>query len=172
VRRTLAWLVALGLLLGASGQNADPIEAAVQGLRRDPVFIDPAAQRALSDTEAERLREQIRSAGTPVFVAVLPTSAGDAQDVVRQLLQETDLAGTYAAVVGDSFRVTSTQLVGADELASAAFQAERDNSRRGQRRRRDRRIASRAPGAHRCGWRRPPRVVPAGPSPQGHRTPC
>jgi hypothetical protein len=124
VRRTLAWVVALGLLVGAAGQNADPIEAAVQGLRRDPVFIDPAAERAISTTEAERLREQIRSAGTPVFVAVLPTTAGDAQDVVRQLLQQTDLAGTYAAVVGDSFRVTSTQLVRADELASAAFQAE------------------------------------------------
>src|SRR5918994_5437569 len=76
LRRTLAWVVALSLLLGAAGQNADPIEAPVQGLRRDPVFIDPAAQRTLSDTEAERLREQIRSAGTPVFVAVLPTSAG------------------------------------------------------------------------------------------------
>lgn len=67
VRRTLAWVVALGLLVGAAGQNADPIEAAVQGLRRDPVFIDPAAERAISNTEAERLREQIRSAGTPVL---------------------------------------------------------------------------------------------------------
>lgn len=124
MRRMLALVVALVPLVGAAGQNGDPVAVAAERLRRDPVFVDPTALRALSESEAEDLREQIRSAGTPVFVAVLPASVGDAEDVVRQLVDETGLSGTYAAVVGDSFRATSAQLAEADELASAAFQAE------------------------------------------------
>jgi hypothetical protein len=114
-------LLAILPLLGA-GQEVDPVVAAAEALRRDPVYVDPSAERALTETEADRLRDEIRSSGTPVFVAVLPADAGDADDVVRRLLEETSLSGTYAAVVGDRFRAASTDLAGADELATAAFQ--------------------------------------------------
>jgi hypothetical protein len=114
--------LALVPLLGAA-EGDDPVSAAAEALRRDPVFVDPAAERALTEIEADNLRDEIRSSGTPLFVAVLPGSAGDAGDVVRRLLQQTGLSGTYAAIVGDGFRATSTELAAADELATAAFQA-------------------------------------------------
>ena len=100
--------------------------AAAESLPQDPVYVDPSAERALTDGEADELREEIRSAGTGVFVAVLPASAGDPDDVVRRLLQETGLSGTYAAVVGDGFRAASTSVTNADELATGAFQAASD----------------------------------------------
>jgi hypothetical protein len=123
VRLLKLLLVPLALLplLGAGGDDSVP--AAAEALRRDPVFIDAGAERALTQADAERLRDEIRSSGTPVFVAVLPSSAGDADDVVRRLLQETGLSGTYAVIVGDQFRAASTELSDADELATAAFQA-------------------------------------------------
>lgn len=124
LRRLLLVPLALGLLpLLGTGDGDHPVAAAAEALRRDPVFVDPAAERALTAAEADRLREEIRSSGTPLFVAVLPGSAGDGNDVVRRLLEETGLSGTYAAIVGDAFRATSTELADADELATAAFQA-------------------------------------------------
>lgn len=120
----LALLVALVPTAGvAHAQGDDQLTAVGEALRRDPVFVDPAAERALTDVEADRLRDEIRASGAAVFVAVLPASTGDAEDVVRRLPEETGLSGTYAAVVGDAFRATSTNLSNADELASAAFQA-------------------------------------------------
>jgi hypothetical protein len=115
-------LVAVVALAGA-GQEIDPVTAAAESLPRDPVYVDPSAERALTDDEADRLRDEIRASGTPVFVAVLPSSAGDPDDVVRRLSDETGLSGTYAAVVGDGFRAGSTDLANADELATASFQA-------------------------------------------------
>ena len=120
----VAFLVAFITTAGsAHAQGDDVLADAGEALRRDPVFVDPAAERALTDAEADRLREEIRASDTPVFVAVLPASAGDADDVVRRLPGVTGLSGTYAAVVGDAFRATSTNVTTADELASAAFQA-------------------------------------------------
>jgi hypothetical protein len=106
----------------AHAQADDPVTAAGEALRRDPVFVDPAAERALTDAEVDSLRDEIRASDAGVFVAVLPESAGNADDVVRRLAEATGLSGTYAAVVGDAFRATSTNLANADELASAAFQ--------------------------------------------------
>jgi len=110
-------------LLGSARQPDDPVPATAEALRGDPVVVDPDAERALTDDEAEALRDDIRSAGTPMFVAVLPDSAGAADDVLARLVEETGLAGTYAVVVGDAFRASSTQLPEADELATGAFQA-------------------------------------------------
>ena len=104
--------------------TADPVTEAAGSLGRDPVYVDPEAERTLTDDEADDLRAAIRASGTPVFVAVLPASAGGAPDVVEQIRAEVGLAGTYAAVVGDSFRAASSQLPDANEIATAAFQAE------------------------------------------------
>ena len=102
----------------------DPVAEAAAALTSDPVFVDPTAERALDAGEASDLRASIRDAGTPVFVAVLPGSAGDAGAVVRSLVDEVGLSGTYAAIVGNEFRAVSTQLADADEIATSAFQAE------------------------------------------------
>jgi hypothetical protein len=101
-----------------------------RALRSDPVFVDPDAERALSDDEAASLRSAIASAGTPIFVAVLPASmlddaGGDPIALTRDVAEATDLAGTYAVLAGDSFRAGSTSLPSgeAGRLATAAFQA-------------------------------------------------
>ena len=101
-----------------------------RALRTDPVFVEPDAERALSEDEAESLRSAIMSAGTPIFVAVLPQSVldvagGDPAVLTSDVAAATDLAGTYAVLAGDSFRAGSTWLPSgeAGRLASAAFQA-------------------------------------------------
>ena len=123
----LALLLAAVPLLGSARQQpddpADPVTAAAEVLRGDPVAVDPDAERALTGDEADDLREDIRSAGVPLFVAVLPGSAGTPEDVQVRVAEETGLSGTYAVVVGDSFRATSSLLPDADEMATAAFQA-------------------------------------------------
>lgn len=130
MRRLLAALVLLlaaGPLLGSARQQPDqpddPVTAAAEALRADPVVVDADAERALTGDEADELRNDIRAAGVAVFVAVLPTSAGVPEDVLGRLAEETGLSGTYAVVVGDSFRATSSELPRADEMATAAFQA-------------------------------------------------
>ncbi|HEY6699055.1 MAG TPA: hypothetical protein VIZ67_12560, partial [Acidimicrobiales bacterium] len=99
------------------------MSATAEALRRDPVFVDPAAERALTETEAEQ------SPGRDPLAQHTPVRRRAAwqrwrcRRCVRRLLQQTDLSGTYAAIVGDGFRATSTELADADELATAAFQA-------------------------------------------------
>jgi hypothetical protein len=69
---TLA-LVLFGTTLGMSHAGAQPaVDRAAQALRQDPVFVDPSAERALSASDAVRLRDQIRASGQPIFVAILP----------------------------------------------------------------------------------------------------
>jgi hypothetical protein len=101
-----------------------PVDDAAGALRSDPVYVDPAAERALSDAEAEELRESIRDAGEAVFVAVLPASAAptdaEASALPRQLEAATGLAGDYVVVAGDRFRAED------GARATAAFQAARD----------------------------------------------
>ena len=97
-------------------------------LRQDPVYVDPQAERSLTTAEADQLRAAIRDAGTPIFVAVLPRSAASSGEAALDtLLRSTQLAGTYAVVVGDEFRANSTELGGVGGLASSAFQQHRDD---------------------------------------------
>src|SRR4051812_15061305 len=50
------------------------LDAAAASLRRDPVYLDPAAERTISQAEADELRGKIRSSGTPIFIAFLPVA--------------------------------------------------------------------------------------------------
>ncbi|MCU1497921.1 MAG: hypothetical protein JWM47_1874 [Acidimicrobiales bacterium] len=124
---TLFLLLACSPLLQPppAGAQSD-VDGAARALRRNPVYVDPRAERALTDGEAEDLAARIREAEEPIFVAVLPSSAaggGDVEKVLTDLAARTGLSGTYAAVVGNGFRATSTKLADADEIATAAFQA-------------------------------------------------
>ena len=119
----LAVLTAVFLAVAAPGQTAtDVIDEAAASLRSDNVYVDPGAERALSDAEADDLRDHIADAGVAVFVAVLPASAagGDPDALPGRLAAATGLAGDYAVIAGDSFRATS------GTAASAAFQAASD----------------------------------------------
>jgi hypothetical protein len=116
---------------GAAWSQTPPssLDSVAAALRRSPVYIDPTAERALPEPKAEQLASRIRDKGAPVFVAVLPSSItgqGGANQVLRDLVARTGLSGTYAVVVGESFRATSTSLSNADEIATAAIDAKRD----------------------------------------------
>ncbi len=54
------------------GEGDDAVSAAAEALRRAAVFVDQAAERALTETEADNLRDKIRSSDRPRFVAVPP----------------------------------------------------------------------------------------------------
>ena len=135
-RRVLATLaVAATIAVGARPASAGPVlDRAAEALRRDPVYVDPAAERKISDAEADRLRDRIRDGGQPGFVAVLPGAAsGEAgEDPGRlpvALGETTRLRGTYAVLAGNSFRAASNALPTgvAGSLATAAFQRHRDD---------------------------------------------
>src|SRR5947209_9033336 len=126
---------ALTMVAGIGSASAQTtIESVATALRRDPVYVDPAAERPISPVEAGRLRDQIRASGQPMFVAVLPaatlTQAGvSASSAPAALARSVGLGGTYAVVAGNSFRATSTVLPSstAAGLATAAFQANSSN---------------------------------------------
>ena len=107
------------------------IDRAVAALRDDPVYVDPQAERALTDAEADRLRERI--GGSDVFVAVLPAAArgevgGSTTDVAREIANGLRRDGTYAVVAGNQFRAGSTELRRgvASRLATEAFEEHGD----------------------------------------------
>ena len=133
--RRLVMLVMLVVLVAfvttaqvARAQTAGPIISdAAQALKTDNVYVDPAAERKISDSEADELRREITNSGTAIFIAVLPAAAvdevgGDANQVPVALRDTTALAGTYAAIAGNSFRAAGP----AASIATAAFQARRD----------------------------------------------
>jgi hypothetical protein len=127
-------IAALGLALALAFPPvaaADAVDDAVSALREDPVYVAPDAERAITPAEADRIRDRIASADAgPMYVAILPASAssaagGDADGVIRRLHDELGRDGTYAVVVGNSFRGGSTDFRGAGELATQALREHR-----------------------------------------------
>ncbi|MUH45698.1 MAG: hypothetical protein F2793_04215 [Actinobacteria bacterium] len=122
-------LVALTLFGPASAASAaGEIEPAAAALRSGAsVYSDPAAEKALSSSEISALSDQIAATKLPIFMAVLPASAGaDADAVLVELKDAVGLGGIYAVVAGDSFRAGSTS-GSAGALATSAFRSQRDN---------------------------------------------
>ena len=118
MRRAL--LLAATLLLAvhtagpAAAQAGGVLDRAVVGLRSSPVYVDPAAEKA-RDVDVNRLRRRVSSAGTPIFVAVLPAAAaeesgGDAGRVATELGRRLRSNGTYAVVTGTSLSAASSIL--------------------------------------------------------------
>jgi hypothetical protein len=130
----VALLSALLVLTGAAHAQTR-LGTAAESLRSDPVYVDPEAERAISEREAERLRRAImREDAGPLYLAILPAAAaneagGDPDAALLELFRAVDEPGTYAAVVGDAFRAGATEgvLPGglAGDLASQSFEAER-----------------------------------------------
>jgi hypothetical protein len=124
-------LAALAFAAPAPAQTL--LDDAADALRSDPVYVHPDTE-LLSDAEAAELRQEIpRSAGGPVFVAILPESArqegdGTSTGVAIRLGRLVGTRGTYAVVVGNQFRAVSTDLGSgeAGRLATEAFQAYRE----------------------------------------------
>jgi hypothetical protein len=105
------------------------IEEAVDALRANTVHVDPEAESALSDTEADQLRARIAEAGGRIYIAVLPAAAaeetgGDPDAVGPRLARDVDRPGVYGVVVGRRFRAGNQgESTRAAELAAEAIEA-------------------------------------------------
>ena len=131
----LAVAVAAALVLTAHAYAGERIDTAVRALRESPVYVDPAAELAISRGDQARLRAAIDSAGAgPVYVAILPVAAenetgGDPDGVVQALHDGLNRDGTYAVVVGRHFRAGSQGVLQpgvGGRLATEALDAHRD----------------------------------------------
>jgi hypothetical protein len=133
MRRLCFLLIPVLLLVGAGPARAQTavLDRAAQELRRNSVYVDPAAERPISDSAAQALRDRIAGGRSPIFVAVLPASAvseagGDPSRLPSVLGQKVSLQGTYAVVAGNSFRAASNALPAgrAGSIATSSFQAQ------------------------------------------------
>ena len=127
--------LAAGLTVAPALAVAGPSDEVADALRADPVYVDPTAERALSESEAAEVREAIRDAGTPMYIAVLPAAAadsagGDAGELASQVAESLGREGTIAVVVGDRFRAGSSELAAgqAGELANEALESGGDDT--------------------------------------------
>jgi hypothetical protein len=123
-------LLALLPAVAAPAYAQGTLSEAAQALDSNPVYVDETAERALTDSEAERLRDQIGERGAgPLYLVVLPESAGDEaggdpSNALREIAQELGEPGTYAGVIGNSFRAGSVGVdVPASELARESLDA-------------------------------------------------
>ena len=115
----------------AQATAAPTIQEAVGALRANTVYVDPEAERALTDTEADQLRARIAEAGGDIYIAVLPAGAaeetgGDPDAVGPRLAREVDREGVYGVLVGSRFRAGNLgEDTPAAELAAEAIEAKR-----------------------------------------------
>jgi len=127
--RTLILVTALAVGLSAPiALAAGSIDSAAADLRGGAsVYVDPQAQLPLSAADAAALSSQISSTRLPIFIAVLPSSAGaDPASVLVELKDAVGIGGIYGVVVGSDFRAASTS-GNVSGLATSAFRAQRDN---------------------------------------------
>jgi hypothetical protein len=134
MRRLLALFapLLLALVLAPAARAGEIIDRAVQALAADPVYVDPDAEAAIPASDAERLRQEItaKRAG-PMYVAILPAAAADEaggspEGVAGEIEDALRRDGTYAVVVGKSFRATSTNLGGVPAAADDALAEHKD----------------------------------------------
>ncbi len=101
-------LAALLLVPASAGAQSAEVEEGARALRDTPVFQDAEAELGLSRAQLEGLREEIERSGDPIFIAILPASAGGPREVTGALPEAAGRRGTYGVVVGRAFRAVST----------------------------------------------------------------
>ena len=118
-------VIAVVLAVAPFAAAATSISPVADALRSDPVYVDESAERALTDAQADELREAITDAGGDIYVAVLPASAGAPEAVLRELGEAVRRDGTYAVVVGNRFRASDNGELRDDvpALADAALRS-------------------------------------------------
>jgi hypothetical protein len=98
----LAALAALlGALVAAPASALSSLDAVAASLRQSPVYADPDAERPLTAAQEEQLLDQVRAAGTPIFVVDVPASfvtANGGPTLLTALAQAVGEPGTYAMV--------------------------------------------------------------------------
>ncbi|MFF8593213.1 hypothetical protein ACF061_17625 [Streptomyces sp. NPDC015220] len=99
----LAVAVMAVLTTGAPPATADTsVSAVAQALRRNPVYVDPAASAQLSSADADALARKIKDADKPLFVAVLPAGY-PTRNLFTDLRTATGITGAYAVRLGGRF---------------------------------------------------------------------
>jgi hypothetical protein len=130
----LAVVAAAALLLGATAQAGERIDAAVAALQSSPVYVERDAQLAIGSADQDRLRAAIDTSGAgPVYIAILPLAAenetgGNPDGVLQAIHDGLARRGTYAVIVGRHFRAGSDGVLAkgvAGELATEALNAHR-----------------------------------------------
>jgi hypothetical protein len=126
-----------GIVLGPAATPTwagDRIDRAAAGLRTDPLYLAPGADRLVPREQADRISSRLRRATTPIFIAVLPVAATretgrDPGRLPAELyLANGQRTGTYAVLAGPNFRAGSTELgTIADEIAQDAQAASGGN---------------------------------------------
>jgi hypothetical protein len=117
----LLGLVAL-LALAAPAAGQESVDRAVEALQDDTVYVEPGAENAITDSEAEALRRRIADEGVNVKIAILPASAGNAEALAMGLRE--DVGAPVAVVVGNRFRVAGPRRL--VDASRAAFEANAD----------------------------------------------
>lgn len=129
----MAWLLAFAGLVATAGPGASEpspapnpaVDAAIAGLSDDPpIYSDPKAPLALSGSGTTQVLAAIAAARIPMFVAVMPGSAGKAKEAARRLKAGLGHPGTYVAVSGEAYEAVS-DTVDVTGLMQKAFAAER-----------------------------------------------
>ena len=131
--RALTFVAALAVLFPAPAIAGSTIDRAAAALRADEVYVDPAAERRISAEDADRIRDRIETSGAgPMYVAILPATAaseagGSADQAAAELIRALRRDATYAVVVGNSFRATSSVMDAgeASRLATEAIEEHR-----------------------------------------------
>src|SRR5262245_837001 len=119
-----------GIVLGpmaAPAPAGDRVDQAAAGLRIDPLYLAPGADRVIPQEQADRISGRLRRASTPIYIAILPVAAirETGRDPGRLpaalYLASGRRDGTYAVLAGSHFRAGSTELgTIADEIARDA----------------------------------------------------
>jgi hypothetical protein len=129
IRLALILVLALAAAPVAAAQSLDDVAAA---LRSDPVYVDPDAEAPFDEGDADDLRAAIADGGGRMYVAVLPSTAGDPDEVLRALARRVNRAAAYVVVVGTRLRAgsnVSNERVGA--IADDAVDAHRGEGAQG-----------------------------------------
>ncbi|MGW1623246.1 hypothetical protein [Streptomyces sp. NPDC002172] len=81
---------------------ATGVSAIADALRKNPVYVDPAAAAQLSTADADALTRQIKDADKPLFIAVLPAGYPTG-NLFTNLRTAIGITGLYAIRLGDRF---------------------------------------------------------------------
>lgn len=108
----LAALTAAGALLAPPAHAASGLDAAADALKKGPVYVDPRAADQLPAADADALAHKVKSAGKPVFVAVLPaTSEFPPAHLLADLRAKVGISGVYAIRLGTGFNAAADSRV-------------------------------------------------------------
>jgi hypothetical protein len=117
------FLAAVLLAFAAPAAGAqDALDRAAAALRSDPVYVDPDAELAITDAQANELRARIGD--RDIYVAILPGSRDEARAVAADLANRVGRPGTYGIVVAGRFVAGPSS--DAVDASSEAFEAHRD----------------------------------------------